>query len=343
MKDEPLPMMDEWMSYLIGHLNQVKPGLSDALGFQKGLGGQHFEQCLGVFLAWRLAIGPVSRLSRLGTEHFQASPEFEGWAKQAATNEQYILKVLYTSLHDLMGVQRVSNYAARDAYKVLLDHLRSVDPDTDCVFATTNYDVAIELGLEELNITADNGVQPRITTAKRPVDPTGLVDRTRLTCFPVLHLHGRIGWYQEEDGTVWAAEPSASFDESRTPGLLLPGPNKGYSEQPVINQLWTELDNAIERVVSTNGLVFVIGHSLNDDRLVEALRKVGARRRLLVGVLAAGSALPNGGTRSAQDVSQDQQFMINKFGDGGSLIFHEMNFGPGWEPTPTLSASLAQS
>jgi hypothetical protein len=68
------------------------------------------------------------------------------------------------------------------------------------------------------------------------------------------------------------ADPKAKYAQSLgQPGLLLPDPDKDYSELPALNDMWAEFDTLVQAASH----VMVLGHSLHDPRLVQHLH--GAR------------------------------------------------------------------
>ena len=85
---------------------------------------------------------------------------------------------------------------------------------------------------------------------------------------PVLHLHGKAGWYRRrEDQTPYAVDTTTHNTGFGTPLVMLPDPGQEYGEE-IINRIWTQFQSALERA----RMVLVVGHSLHDKLLVQALR-----------------------------------------------------------------------
>jgi len=102
---------------------------------------------------------------------------------------------------------------------------------------------------------------------QRPVRVSGLLSGMP-RFVPVLHLHGRIGWFRRaEDQRIYSVHSPRYMRESGTPIIMLPDPDKAYDSDPVINEIWAQFEQALSRARS----VFVLGHSLNDRLLVNAL------------------------------------------------------------------------
>src|ERR1019366_2862692 len=77
-----------------------------------------------------------------------------------------------------------------------------------------------------------------------------LLDELKPGRVPVMHLHGRVGWYRGPDGRARAHSPSYPFNSDEgDPALLLPDPRKDYSEDEPVNGIWLALDSAFRRSV----------------------------------------------------------------------------------------------
>jgi len=64
---------------------------------------------------------------------------------------------------------------------------------------------------------------------------------------------------------------------------MLPDPEKAYDSDPVINSLWSQFILALQRTKR----VFVLGHSLNDKALAQAIRDNVRADRIAITVLGA--------------------------------------------------------
>jgi len=92
---------------------------------------------------------------------------------------------------------------------------------------------------------------------ERPVRVSGLLSGMP-RFVPVLHLHGRIGWFRRaEDQRIYSVHSPRYMRESGTPIIMLPDPDKAYDSDPVINEIWAQFEQALSRARS----VFVLGHS----------------------------------------------------------------------------------
>ncbi len=89
----------------------------------------------------------------------------------------------------------------------------------------------------------------------------------------VLYLHGAVGWYRQDDGSIVSLPADRDYNPSLgAPAVLYPGPDKNM-ERAETAQLWNEFEAALQQATH----VFVLGHGLNDDHLVSALRSTKAQ------------------------------------------------------------------
>jgi hypothetical protein len=78
-----------------------------------------------------------------------------------------------------------------------------------------------------------------------------------------------VGWYRDGDGRILALPPRGPFNAIvGEPALLLPQPDKDYAEYEFVQSLWHQFSVAIGQAER----ILVVGHSLNDLRLVQQLR-----------------------------------------------------------------------
>jgi hypothetical protein len=99
----------------------------------------------------------------------------------------------------------------------------------------------------------------------------------------VIHLHGAVGWYEQERlvGDHYADQP---YNPSLgTPVVLYPDPEKDPTNDAIVSQLWAEFSTALEVADS----ILVIGHSLHDPALIRALRRVAPSKPVVVSYLGA--------------------------------------------------------
>jgi hypothetical protein len=228
---------------------------------------EQFEERLGSFLRFTQSLPNTAMYPRAGFSDPSAnSREIEHWFEQAATTSKQVTQAIYASLHELFGSARVSPRAAAQAYEPLLTLLQA----ERLTYATTNYDVAGEIALDELGRRpyAGEDVGWSATEARVLHFDDIFSDDTRRT--PVLHLHGRVGWYRTADNQVFSAPPDATYIAERgAPALLLPDPSKVYDDF-VSESIWQQFSAALGQATH----VLVLGHSLNDPQLRATLQQV---------------------------------------------------------------------
>ena len=173
----------------------------------------------------------------------------------------------------------------------MLGGLGITQTTTNWVYATTNYDPIAEMALEQLGYEVDWGEKRQAIGSGNRVYVDSLVEgmgRAR----PVLHLHGRVGWFRRDVGSGRIEEYAADVTEYRpdygTPIVMLPNPKKAYDADGVVASLWAQFENALGRAKR----VLVLGHSLNDDALTGALTRNVPSNRLAVSVLARPGPAP---------------------------------------------------
>lgn len=269
-----LPLMSDWSDQL---LNKVTKNLTlgEWIGLTKNMSGPEFEQKLGEFLRASANFpniknllkvsGKVSKCNEDDLKQFLNDTEL----KLKLVN-QGIVQTLYENFNQ--NVIEISN--AKDCYEELLVSLglyasENKLADKKVVFATTNYDKILEYALEKLDIVVDRGEYFRAldnSTILSFKDESNIKKGHAL----VLHLHGSIGWYYwQPDGRPIYHGDSGSYDPNvGTPIIMLPDPDKSYESKDIINQIWQEFIKILTRARQ----VLILGHSLNDDRLVEELK-----------------------------------------------------------------------
>ena len=113
---------------------------------------------------------------------------------------------------------------------------------------------------------------PNLATnvARPPVRVTNLLDGIP-RYVPVLHLHGRVGWYRQTNSSgqveVYVSSNSNHSQGFGVPIVMLPDPNKVYDSDDVISVIWSQFLDALRRAKK----VLLLGHSLNDKELVNAI------------------------------------------------------------------------
>jgi hypothetical protein len=175
---------------------------------------------------------------------------------------EIVMEVINSTLYDQFGQRRIDYDRASAAYSQVLDEAENCG----LIVATTNYDRAAESALRQAGRKTNTGFDgmPEMTPA---LNPSGMVAGLQ-TAIPVIHLHGAVGWYERE-GVVSDHYGDRPFNPTLgSPVVLYPDPDKDPTSDAVVQQLWDEFGKAIEIA----DLVLVVGHSLHDPALVDALR-----------------------------------------------------------------------
>jgi hypothetical protein len=264
-----MPLMSDWAEHLVTALEERERGLADALRLQTGMTSEAFEETIGALLRWDELRELRDRFRSLGGP---SPAPLHDWAKEAkrleADRTEAIIGAINETLYRLFRADRIDLDAAVAAYRELFGVLG--DP-ARITIVTTNYDPSAELAIPQLQgREAETGFH-RPPSAVPSLAVSGLIDRARrevdrgLT--PVLHLHGAVGWY-ERDGEVWEYQPTDDYNPSLgRPVVLYPDPDKDPTRDPIVAAIWTEFRAAI----ADADFVIVIGHSLHDRPLVDAL------------------------------------------------------------------------
>ena len=137
------------------------------------------------------------------------------------------------------------------------------------MWATTNYDVVPDHAVAHHGGIPDHGAFQPPGGGQPVLRVNRLIDGAPRTV-PIIHLHGRVGWFrQTATDTDIELDPRhvTKTPEQHVPIVELPALGKTYDNN-VTSVLWTQFKEAVRRAQ----LVFVLGHSLNDTALVNALR-----------------------------------------------------------------------
>jgi hypothetical protein len=272
-----MPLMEDWNNILRGELDVRQAGLSRLVGIQENQSGPDFEKALGRFLQWRSVLDLAARFLPLGFADPSQCNKAR-WQDQAEIRARMVDDALNRTLYAEFGEERASRADAHAAYEALLRAL-TFNAAARIVVATTNYDPAAELAFEELELSPDNGDATGRGGVRR-LSPEGLVGRCQQgRQRAVLHLHGKVGWYNQSDGSVEVHNHRERFNDSAgVPTIVWPDPAKNPendpSMPPPIRVLWHEFRQALQQATH----VLVIGHSLNDPTLVEAINASSARK-----------------------------------------------------------------
>ena len=176
------------------------------------------------------------------------------------------MEVINSTLYEQFGQLQIDYDLAAAAYSQILAETN----ECRLIVATTNYDRAAESALYMAGRTTNTGFagKPHMTPA---LDPSGMLDDLTAE-IPVIHLHGAVGWYEAE-GVVSDHYGDRPYNPTLgTPVVLYPDPDKDPTSDALVQQLWDQFDKAIEIA----DLILVIGHSLHDPALVEALHSAVA-------------------------------------------------------------------
>jgi hypothetical protein len=282
----PLPLMPGLSEALVREL-QTHPGYLEATRLQQGLDGQEFERRLGRFLQAVLAYSQIDSVLdatlRFGGEQYPGLNEhtIARWYETSKFQFDQIIQAIYNVLYAELSMQRVSVQTAADAYRTLLEAI-GIEKSHHVVVATTNYDEVAEHALQWAGWHPDAG-DPRYSAAANPaVSVDGLLDGMPRH-IPVLHLHGRLGWYRRPGSQdVYVTSHPTHHPDFGVPVMVLPDPDKTYDNDLVIASLWAQFEEALRSAHR----VLILGHSLNDAGLVQTLvRNVQPLERIGVALL----------------------------------------------------------
>jgi hypothetical protein len=279
-EDTAMPLMSDWANALCDALDQEEANLASACHLKPGMGGPEFEENLGLLLRWEQVRHLEKRFQDLGGpkagSHINRVVEARTHMDKRM---KVVMRTVNTTLYEQFGQRQIDDNRAKAAYGALL---RELD-DPKLIFATINYDRSGETALESLGHRVDAGFRggPHRTPL---LQPTGLISE-RGSKTPVIHLHGAVGWYEDEqNGSVGNHHADLPYNPSLgTPVVLYPDPDKDPTSDAIVSELWTEFNAALEFADS----VLVIGHSLHDPALVRALQPVASSKPVVVSYFEA--------------------------------------------------------
>ena len=278
----PFPLMADWAAALVTRLRDKPMQSTEAqrgvLPLRDDMTGPEFETTLGLFLGQVRAFDDVKALLKPSLEIFGISPNLNmtaggGGSELALWYDQ--TKALLDELLEVLNESLYEQFAGR------VDAIR-VRPGSPILVATTNYDIIAQTALSALGFLVDWGRPPQLlnTSSEEPLRVERLLGGLP-RYLPVLHLHGKVGWYSRPNGEVWDYVNTNYSRQWGTPVVMWPDDRKdaaAYGAQLVINELWDHFRNALRRARK----VLVIGHSLNDSFLVQAIRHNVPPERLAV-------------------------------------------------------------
>lgn len=274
--------------------------MNNMLPLDKGISGPEFERRLGQFLRQAEAFRAMEPLLKPSLNLFQIHQAVKGvqpsgksaleewhWFMQVVIDE--MIEVINRTLFDLFA-SRINTDSAASGYGWLLTQLGITSAKSSFVYATTNYDTVGESALKRLGYNIEWGRPPQLDASP---DEVLRVDRLieRLPgIVPVLHLHGRVGWYIRrldlQRQVTELISPIYNKD-SGVPVVVWPDDTKDastYSAQPIIDSLWSQFRETLSRARK----VLVLGHSLNDAFLIQAISANVPSDRLAVTVFGEG-------------------------------------------------------
>lgn len=270
---QPVPMMADWADLLFDDFKAENFDTS-IIGLEKQMGGRKFEIALGQFLAaQRLITQGFSLLpfySGLGKPDFDKN--VEPWLETAGVEAARAIEIIRKNLVSNFGGGVIAAEKASRAYERFLAQLEGSGVDlTRAVLATTNYDRAIEMALEQLGRPFADGFQSPEPQQIPKFLPEGMIDKSfGHRSMPVLHLHGAVNWYVNANGQVVRQFNDVEYDRAYgTPAILLPDPQKDPGQDDAIGGLWTEFQHAVDECSH----LLIIGHGLNDEMLVSSIRE----------------------------------------------------------------------
>jgi hypothetical protein len=271
--------MKEWADHLTGKLGSRDPGSAILVHLQYGMDGMEFERRLGKFLAAARSFTDARDLMLDSSNitypppisQLMTRPNVEQWHQSVTFQIEQIFETVHESLYSLFGEPSFDLTRARASYEQLLAQLGISARSANWVYATTNYDRIGDEALEAAGFRIAWGERQRIRISETIIDADTLLAGVKTTV-PVMHLHGRIGWHRRrasEGGNAIAVNAAAYQPGFGTPIVMLPDPNKVYDSDPVINVIWSQFEEALQRAKR----ILVLGHSLHDEQIVDAIAR----------------------------------------------------------------------
>ncbi len=314
--------MADWSDRLIVRINSIESRLAEAIGLQPQMRGDEFEEALGRFLELDSELPLFEQFVHLGAAQLMRSTqEMNAWTPQIRSRCDRVIEAVHESLYENFNALTIDRQAAIKAYR-LLTLIMDLAEEDRLVCATTNYDSSLEMALDEIGFRVNDGFVRTYSWETPWLNPDGLVHKASQdrAIAPVLHLHGAVGWYRNEDGRIEYHPADKRFNRSLgTPALLLPDPKKDPSLFAGVDAMWSEFRGALEDADE----IYVLGHSLHDKHLVEALTTNGEASLVVLGVF------------------EQSDYERTKALIGEQAMVVALEFGPNMERT--LMGSLAQS
>jgi hypothetical protein len=264
--------MNDWALRLRQSVEAVVPGGSDVIGLREDIDGETFEASLGAFLQWARVQKLVVDFQLFGGQPIGSlNGEVQAWVARNQQRAGQVVEALNASMFELFG-STIDREKVRAAYTMLDSYLGGRGVRKAC--ATTNYDLALEIGFKAPGYVIWDRFSRQDQLSSEMFDPTMVLPEWDAESIPVLHLHGAVGWYFDEQASTVFRQP---YDRpyNRTlgsPVFLPPDPSKDPFSEATVATLWADFD----KLLAGASHVLVLGHSLNDAILVKRLREARA-------------------------------------------------------------------
>jgi SIR2-like protein len=285
---QKMPLMPDWSDLVVKKLVQTGAPFFELTDLRDNLSGPAFEQALGRFLRHAEAFAAIEdvvpAMARTSIPGGQPPPHFEHWYHSMKGQLDRITNAVEETLVEQFNYGRVSSVLAAQGFRELFSRLQ-LTQEAPIVWATTNYDPVAELALYEMGRRPECGEPQQLPgVAQRALDVVGILGGLpRQT--PVLHLHGKVGWYRDpKDGVVMHRQVTTHDRTFGLPVVMLPDPEKGYSGDDVLTMMWSQFEAALRRARR----VLVLGHSLSDVLITKALHDHVSPDRLGIVVFGDG-------------------------------------------------------
>lgn len=330
-----LPLMDEWATILRRECNAIHPRLADAIGLGEGLWADQFEEVVGSLFAFSQNAMPlVGRFLHLGgPQPGDRDNHVTAWKSRTEERLGQIVEALRTTLFREFGGKSIDQDKARDAYGWLLEPLGG--KLASVVFATTNYDSALEIGLAANGLSTNDGFRSVYSVETPTLAPEGMVnwaDRHGEQT-PILHLHGAVGWYEAPDGRIVRHYSDQLYNPTLgVPAVLPPDPDKDPLASAQVAAIWSEFERALEGATH----VLVLGHSLRDAPLARTILQFAMNAQLGV-TRHTSMGGPNEDHEDPEDGLQDNRPDVTQ-----ELLERATQIPLDFGPEPTSGPEYAQ-
>jgi SIR2-like domain len=272
-------MMPQWASLLVDALG----ARARQVRITPDMPGPDFEAALGQFLSFAKALPIIEKFGYLGNTpnpqvqvSLKPGQDFNNWVNYATNSVNEIMNGLHANLYTCFGLGSVDVERAKMAYQALHHEGLGWAPEsTRIIHATTNFDPALEVAIDEDDdldyvdgFTRPPGGGTRVYSPE--LIQAAVASDKNFNRIPILHLHGAVGWYYNSDNNITKDASDLPFVHGRNPALLLPDDTKNPANfQTGLDATWTIFQSIMPDVTH----VLVLGHSLNDKHIVEALRQ----------------------------------------------------------------------